>query len=112
MLGLDLATQIGCIRRSIGMCPQQNILWDALTVREHLQLVATIKGVPSGAVPGHAAEWAKKLGLSKKINARASTLSGGQKRKLCVAIALTGSPRIVFLDEPTSGMDPASRREL
>ncbi len=98
------------LRSQLGVCPQHDVLWPELTVMEHLQLFADIKGVS----PLHqAAEIAKAIsdvGLTEKAHSRSSALSGGMKRKLSVAIALLGGSKVVVLDEPTSGMDPYSRR--
>ena len=77
---------------------------------EHLRFFAGVKGVPKAAVEAAIAQAIKEVGLTEKINARTSQLSGGQKRKLSVAIALIGGSKVVVLDEPTSGMDPYSRR--
>ena len=100
------------IRRSLGVCPQQNVLFPDLTVWEHMILYAGIKGVAQKGSIAH--ERAKQLledvGLIGKETSLPDELSGGQKRKLCLAIALTGDSRVVFLDEPTSGMDVYAQR--
>jgi len=109
VLGLDVATQMDDIRRTMGVCPQHDCLWDELTVREHLAFVASVRGLGAGADKA-IAQQISQVGLAEKTDARSCTLSGGQKRKLSLAMALLGNSRIVFLDEPTSGMDPYSRR--
>mmetsp|Transcript_22435 Transcript_22435/g.36763 ORF Transcript_22435/g.36763 Transcript_22435/m.36763 type:complete len:908 (-) Transcript_22435:925-3648(-) len=96
------------IRADLGMCPQHNILWDYLTVKEHLYVYGRLKGVES--CEDAASELIRDVGLTEKTNVISKNLSGGMKRKLNVAMALIGGPRVVFLDEPTSGMDPFSRR--
>jgi len=109
--GLSITKDQARIRRNMGVCPQHDILWDNLSVEEHLRLFATLKGVdPSelDALCYSAAEEVSLAGRGYKTLARA--LSGGMKRKLCVAIAFMGNPSVVYLDEPTSGMDPYSRR--
>ncbi|CAK4704743.1 unnamed protein product [Aphanomyces euteiches] len=93
--GFDIITQQLEVRRLIGYCPQFDALIDLLTVREHLELFAAIKGQDG------ADDFEHKL---------AGTLSGGNKCKLSVAIAMIGSPPTIFLDEPSTGMDPVSRR--
>jgi ATP-binding cassette subfamily A (ABC1) protein 3 len=81
-----------------------------LTAREHLELYAAIKGIPSNMREKLITEKIEQLNLTKYENVLAGTYSGGNKRKLSVAIALLGNPPIVFLDEPSSGMDPEARR--
>ncbi|CAL8135403.1 unnamed protein product [Orchesella dallaii] len=98
--------------KSIGYCPQVDALLDELTAREHLQLYARLRGVPSKEVD-LVVEWAlKKLDLLQIANRPCRTYSGGNRRKISTAIALIGSPSLIFLDEPTSGTDPRSRRFL
>ncbi len=111
VFGSELGDDLVTIRRSMGVCPQHDVLWPELTVREHLQIVGAIKGLKTGAA-GTCAVTASidEVGLSAKADAASSTLSGGQKRKLCLAMALLGGSKFVLLDEPTSGMDPYSRR--
>ena len=109
--GLSVSEDMGAIRRSLGLCPQFDILWPSITVREHLEIFARIKGAPSTAVAAaEAVRAARSVDLGAKIDTPASALSGGQRRKLSLAIAFMGDPRVVFLDEPTSGMDPYARR--
>ncbi|CAJ1347857.1 unnamed protein product, partial [Effrenium voratum] len=98
------------IRQVIGVCPQHDILWLELTVWEHLTIFAQLRGVPPEEVTSRASEMMQKVGLTEKARTRAGALSGGQKRKLSLCLALIGRPPVVFLDEPTSGMDPYSRR--
>jgi ABC-type multidrug transport system ATPase subunit len=118
------------IRRSLGVCPQHNVLYPRLTVHEHLMLFGALKnadgGLGDGAGSGGSTNGSgghgtlaqrvgrmiNAVGLGAKTNTEACALSGGMKRKLSVAVALIGSPRVVFLDEPTSGMDPYSRRAM
>ena len=92
--------------------PQHDALLDLLTVREHLELFARIKGVSEHEVPVVVHAQLSAMDLTKFENKKAGTLSGGNKRKLSVAIALIGSPPIVILDEPTTGVDAVSKRHL
>jgi ATP-binding cassette, subfamily A (ABC1), member 3 len=111
VFGRDVTSEgLASIRRTLGVCPQHDVLWPELTVKEHLELYAAIKGVPAGEVPAAIAEALGMVGLTEKLDAQSGTLSGGQKRKLSVCIAFLGGSKVVFLDEPTSGMDPYSRR--
>jgi ABC-type multidrug transport system ATPase subunit len=98
------------VRNTFGVCPQHDILFDSLTVREHLEFYGALKGVPHEQLQHSINVKLNEVGLVEKAEALASTLSGGQKRKLSVCIALIGDSKVVFLDEPTSGMDPVSRR--
>ncbi len=108
--GLSLRRDMAAIRQITGICPQLNVLFPALTVVEHLRLFAGIKGIMCCAVDVAVDRVVSEVGLDEKRDAVSSALSGGQKRKLCLAIALIGDPKFLLLDEPTSGMDPHSRR--
>ncbi|XP_052239441.1 ATP-binding cassette sub-family A member 2-like isoform X2 [Dreissena polymorpha] len=100
------------VQQSIGYCPQFDSLFDELTAREHIQLYSRLRGVPPSQ-ENQIVEWAlKKLNLTPYQNRPAGTYSGGNKRKLSTAIALIGHPPLIFMDEPTTGMDPHSRRFL
>ncbi|MCO5597008.1 hypothetical protein L7F22_051080 [Adiantum nelumboides] len=103
---------IANIRSYMGVCPQFDVLWDALTGLEHVYLFASIKGLPSSLEKQMATELLSQVRLEKDMNARAGSYSGGMKRRLSVAIALIGDPKIVYLDEPTTGMDPITRRHV
>ncbi|XP_064639589.1 cholesterol transporter ABCA5-like isoform X2 [Lineus longissimus] len=100
------------IRSMTGVCPQANCLFDDLTPREHLTVYAKIKGLAGSSVESEVEKSLRDVDMLDKGDSLAKTLSGGQKRKLSVAIALIGNPRVVFLDEPSAGMDPYSRRQL
>ncbi|KAJ3381479.1 ATP-binding cassette sub- A member 5 [Entophlyctis sp. JEL0112] len=115
--GLDLANEMEAIRRNIGVCPQHDIQHDDLTVYEHVMLFAGIKGLWGTTNSKEELELIidkvlSRLGLEEKRDAYAKTLSGGQKRKLSIAMAIIGDPKILVLDEPTAGMDPVSRRAV
>eukprot|EP00002_Diphylleia_rotans_P019442 TRINITY_DN3762_c0_g8_i1.p1 TRINITY_DN3762_c0_g8~~TRINITY_DN3762_c0_g8_i1.p1 ORF type:complete len:1321 (+),score=225.40 TRINITY_DN3762_c0_g8_i1:232-4194(+) len=110
--GLAINERMGQIRRSTGMCPQKSIIWDKLTVFETLKLYATIKSVKTDLIERECNYYIDLLELRDKAHTFCSTLSGGMKRKLSIAIALLGNSKIVFLDEPTAGMDPSSRRAV
>lgn len=86
------------IRRKIGYCPQFDALLELLTVREHLELFARIKGIPLDSMEKVVRGKMEQLDLTNFENKAAGSLSGGNKRKLSVAIALIGEPSIVFLD--------------
>lgn len=108
--GYDIVTQIGEVRRSLGLCPQHDVLFDELTVSEHIVFFSRLKGLSSMKAKEEVSSMVEKLKLEDKRNAMAKTLSGGMKRKLSVGIALCAGSNVIFLDEPTSGMDPGARR--
>jgi ABC-type multidrug transport system ATPase subunit len=99
-------------RHLIGYCPQFDALIDVLTVKDHLRLYARIKGLSGSAVEiaaDHMIEW---IEIGEYRNVKAKALSGGYKRRLSLGIALMGNPSLVFLDEPSCGMDPVARRQI
>lgn len=109
--GYDIMTDIDKVRQSIGLCPQHDILFENMTVEEHLRYFCKLKGTPSKDIESKVTEMIKVLGMEVKTDYAAGNLSGGQKRKLSVGIAIIGDSKIIILDEPTSGMDPAARRQ-
>ncbi|KAL7995255.1 putative ABC transporter, AAA+ ATPase domain, ABC transporter A [Plasmopara halstedii] len=108
--GYDILSEQLKVRRLIGYCPQFDALFELMTVREHLELFARIKGVKKSDLTSVVKMLMHQMNLDSFENKLAGSLSGGNKRKLSVAIALIGSPPIIFLDEPSTGMDPVSRR--
>ncbi|XP_005105583.1 ATP-binding cassette sub-family A member 3 [Aplysia californica] len=110
--GYDIRHSISEVRSSLGLCPQHDILFDNLTVEEHVIFFGLLKGVPKAEVIPQCEEMLKDMELFPKLKARAKTLSGGMKRKLSVCIALIGNSKVVFLDEPSSGLDPNARRNI
>ena len=92
-------------RERIGVVLQQSRMWPNLTVRETHRMFAGYY-----AAPRDVDETIRLVGLDDKADARVKTLSGGQKRRLDLGVALVGDPELVFLDEPTTGFDPAARR--
>uniref|UniRef100_A0AAQ5XM51 ABC transporter domain-containing protein n=1 Tax=Amphiprion ocellaris TaxID=80972 RepID=A0AAQ5XM51_AMPOC len=110
--GYSIRTEMRDVHQNLGYCPQFDAIDDLLTGREHLEFYARLRGVPENEV-AMVAEWGiQKLGLVKYSTKSAGTYSGGNKRKLSTAMALIGSPPVIFLDEPTTGMDPKARRFL
>lgn len=95
--GYSVSTQMQQIRHGLGVCPQHNVLFDSLTVREHLELLAALKGVPPDRVAQCVRDKIKEVGLQAKTDVFSASLSGGMKRKLSVAMALIGDSKIVFL---------------
>ncbi len=112
LAGYDVIQQQPEVRRLLGYCPQFDALLELLTVREHLELYARIKGVPKDDVAATVETQLDDFDLRPYSNKLAGTLSGGNKRKLSVAACLIGNPPIVILDEPSTGMDPVARRAM
>ena len=110
--GLSILSQQDDLRKLVGFCPQHDALESLLTPRETLRLYANIKGVPSRHIDAEVDDLLHDLDLAMFASKQAGTLSGGNKRKLCVGVALIGRPQLVLLDEPSSGMDAASKRFL
>ena len=110
--GFDLAHDRDRARTVIGYCPQFDALHDLLTVREQLELYAELKGIRGAEVQDAVAQKIKEVGLDEYADKLTRGLSGGNKRKVSTAIALMGSPQIVFLDEPSTGVDPSARRKM
>ncbi|KAF8709133.1 P-loop containing nucleoside triphosphate hydrolase protein, partial [Rhizoctonia solani] len=95
----------------LGIVPQKNVLWNELTCAQHLTLWGALKR-PSGAPSEEVGELLQECGLLAKKHAAAGSLSGGQKRRLQLAIGLVGGSQLVLIDEATSGVDPISRRAI
>jgi ABC-2 type transport system ATP-binding protein len=106
VLGFDPARRERAFRQRIGIVLQEVALEPRLTVREMIDLY----GAPY-AHPRPAAEVAELVGLTDRLDAQTATLSGGQRRRLDLAVGICGDPEVVFLDEPTTGFDPAARRQ-
>uniref|UniRef100_A0A674B1I3 P-type phospholipid transporter n=1 Tax=Salmo trutta TaxID=8032 RepID=A0A674B1I3_SALTR len=112
LAGKSILREIDEVHQNMGYCPQFDAINDLLTGREHLEFYAVLRGVPEKEVC-EVAEWGiRKLGLVKYVDKAAGSYSGGNMRKLSTAMALIGGPPVVFLDEPTTGMDPKARRAL
>ena len=99
-------------RDSIGLCPQHNILFAHLTVQEHMNFYGSLRGLAAGRIKLDSEKLLKCMQLAEHENKRVDKLSGGMARKLSVSLAFLGSPKVVILDEPTTGVDPVSRRHI
>ena len=99
-------------RTKLGICPQHDVLFGQLTIREHLEMFCIFKGYSSGNIDEEINKTLHDFELDNIQNITAENLSAGQRRKLSIAIALVGGSKIIFLDEPSSGMDITSRRNL
>jgi ABC-2 type transport system ATP-binding protein len=110
--GFDLATQPREIRRAIGVALQESGLDSLATGRELLILQARLHGLRGGEPKRRADEMLELVGLTEAANRRLATYSGGMRRRLDLASALIHAPKLLFLDEPTTGLDPASRQTI
>jgi ATP-binding cassette, subfamily A (ABC1), member 5 len=98
--------------KTLGYCPQFDAQWKTMTVREHLELYASIRGVARKDLPRLINTYLHGLRIAEHANKQTQHCSGGTRRKLSYAMAMVGSPRVVLLDEPSTGMDPKSKRFL
>jgi len=112
LFGNSIIDEMAEIRKNMGVCPQHDVLWDQLSAKEHLELFAGFKGIPEDQVAAEVETRLADVDLLKRQDLQSSQFSGGMKRRLSTAIALTADPQLVFLDEPTTGMDPISRRQV
>ncbi|EPY88960.1 ATP-binding cassette sub-family A member 3-like protein [Camelus ferus] len=110
--GYEISQDMAQIRKSLGLCPQHDVLFDNLTVAEHLYFYAQLKGLSRQKCPEEVKRMLHILSLEDKRDSRSRFLSGGMRRKLSIGIALIAGSKVLMLDEPTSGMDAISRRAI
>jgi ABC-2 type transport system ATP-binding protein len=107
--GHDVVQQAAAVRRSIGLAGQSAAIQEELTGRENLQLIGRLYHLSKGESRSRATELLDQFGLSDAADRAAKTYSGGMQRRLDLAASLVGRPSVLFLDEPTTGLDPRSR---
>ncbi|KAM6375906.1 ATP-binding cassette sub-family A member 13 [Alca torda] len=112
--GKDIRTDLAAIRTELGVCPQYDVLFNVLTVREHLLLYGSVKapGWTKEQLNQYVSGALEDVDLSQHQYKPVGALSGGMKRRLSIAISFIGNSKTVVLDEPTSGVDPCSRRSI
>jgi len=110
--GFDVRTDPNGVRRSIGVTGQFSAIDDLLTGRENLRLMADLAHLGAPEARARVDELLARFDLADAADRRAATYSGGMKRRLDLAMTLVSRPRVIFLDEPTAGLDPRSRRDL
>jgi len=110
--GFDVTTPSGFhqARKRIGYCPQFDCIFQGLTVLEHLRIYASLKGVDKSIRERIVQKQIDDMDLRDYVHVRANQLSGGNKRKLSVSMAMIGNPPLIFLDEPSTGVDPQAKR--
>lgn len=110
VLGHDVATQAVEIRRLSGVLPEVPSLYESMTARQNLAFFGELYDVPAGALSGRIDVLLARFGLAERADDQVGTYSKGMRQRLAIARALFHEPRIVFLDEPTAGLDPAAAR--
>ena len=110
--GKSCISEMTEVKKLTGISPQDTAVAENLTVRENLSLICGIYGYSAEKTKSSVDEMISLFGLEEYKNSRSKTLSGGWKRKLSIAMAMIGEPKVLFLDEPTLGLDVLARREL
>jgi ABC-2 type transport system ATP-binding protein len=110
--GIDLRTDPAGVRAQIGLAGQYAAVDDYLTGRENVEMVGRLYGLPRGQARRRAREVLERIHLAGVADRQVKTYSGGMRRRLDLAASLVGRPQVLFLDEPTAGLDPASRHDL
>lgn len=112
VLGHDICRESDKVKALVGISPQETAVGGNLTVRENLEMLSGAYGMDRAQSKARAQEMIDALHMQDVADKRAKVLSGGWKRRLSIAMALVGDPRVLFLDEPTLGLDVLARREL
>ena len=110
--GHNVSTESVLVKKAVGVSPQDTAVAENLTVRENLELMAKIYGFTQEKRNERVAEMQRMFKLDEVMEQRTKTLSGGWKRRVSIAMALISEPEVLFLDEPTLGLDVLARREL
>jgi ABC-2 type transport system ATP-binding protein len=112
ILGVDAVQEPRRAKQLMGITPQESGVFESLTVREHLELFGRLKGLSSREAARGTVELLDELGLAAESRRKVGALSGGQRRRILIGLALLGRPPLLVLDEPTTGLDPTSRRAV
>jgi ABC-2 type transport system ATP-binding protein len=112
ILGYDIAKEPFKVKELIGVSPQETVLSERLNCWENLALIGKVYGLSSEEVKGRSKKLLETMGLMERSKDQVRRFSGGMKRRLSIAMALVSDPRVLFLDEPTLGLDPQARRAI
>lgn len=112
IMGLDIREAPRSVKELINVSPQETAIAENLNAWENLSLIAGLHGVPESKTRKVSAELLEMMGLGERASDKARKYSGGMKRRLSIAMALISDPEVLFLDEPTLGLDPQSRRAI
>jgi ABC-2 type transport system ATP-binding protein len=112
IMGHDIRSNALAVKSAIAVCPQETAIAERLTARENLRLMAGLHGLDRHNSSARADELLRMLTLDERADEQVKRFSGGMKRRLSVAMALVSDPQVLFLDEPTIGLDPQSRRGI
>eukprot|EP00180_Rhodochaete_pulchella_P001231 Plantae.Rhodophyta-Rhodochaete_pulchella.ctg2050.p1 GENE.Plantae.Rhodophyta-Rhodochaete_pulchella.ctg2050~~Plantae.Rhodophyta-Rhodochaete_pulchella.ctg2050.p1 ORF type:complete len:339 (+),score=55.68 Plantae.Rhodophyta-Rhodochaete_pulchella.ctg2050:135-1019(+) len=111
--GFDIRSNMHNVEQLMGITPQFDIVWPAMSVREHLRFYAGLKGVSYALQEDIVQQAAEAVGLSGQwLDTAAQDLSGGMRRRLSLSMSLVGNPEVLFLDEPSTGLDPETKRHM
>lgn len=110
--GLSLKSSMNEVNKRIGYCPQFDALLDDLTMAETIKIFCLLRGIRCKDIRYINETLANEFGFKRHLNKKVRALSGGNKRKLSTAIALIGDPNVIYLDEPSTGMDPLAKRYI
>ncbi|KAF8976612.1 hypothetical protein BGZ46_008121 [Entomortierella lignicola] len=110
--GANIRTDMATVHSKIGVCPQHDILWGDLTVADHLLFYSRLRGIPPNLEQQAVTYAIASVSLTKFRDRQVKGLSGGEKRRVSIAISLLGDNSVIFLDEPSTGLDPAVRRVI
>lgn len=110
--GFDVHSESAKVRTIIGVCPQEPAIFGTLTGRENVDLFGNLHGMPKGLLKQRENELLDRIGLSDAADRRAGKYSGGMSRRLSLVMALIQDPKIAFLDEPTTALDPQARHAI
>ncbi|KAF9104757.1 hypothetical protein BGX27_009947 [Mortierella sp. AM989] len=110
--GANIRTNMDIVHSKIGVCPQHDILWGDLTVADHLLFYSRLRGIPPQLEQQAVTYAIASVSLTKFRDRQVKGLSGGEKRRVSIAISLLGDNAVIFLDEPSTGLDPAVRRVI
>jgi len=110
--GLETTSNKDAVRDFIGICNQQNLYWNTFTAYEHLSFFGRLRGVPADEIDETINVFAQELKFSEHLNTHMNSLSGGNKRKVALCASIIGKSEVLYLDEPSAGVDPFARDEM